>query len=121
MQRVIVPTSSRKMRKLMALAGSAVVVISLMAIVVLASHWPFSRQAVLRELVAASLTKVDIGKYRGTYFPRRGCILEHVTFQHNPKPGTRSLITVERLRIEGSLSGLFNGRSRVFVQKACAF
>lgn len=107
MQRVIVPTSSPKIRKLMTLAGSAVVVISLTAIVVLASRWPFSRQAVLRELEAASLTKVDIGTYHGTYFPRPGCVLEHVTFQHNPKLGTPPLITVERLRIEGSFSGLF--------------
>jgi hypothetical protein len=112
MQRVIVPSSSHKMRKLMALAGTAVLVISLIAIVVLASRWPFSRRAVLRELEAASLTKVDIGTYQGTYFPYPGCVLEHVTFQHNPRLGTPPLITVEKLRIEGTFSGLFRRQVR---------
>ena len=107
MQQVIVLRSSHRTRKLVALAGSAIAVISFVAIVVLASRWPFSRRAVLRELEAASHTKVDIGTYHGTYFPRPGCVLEYVTFQHNPKAGSPRLITVERLRIEGSFSGLF--------------
>jgi hypothetical protein len=107
MRQIIVLSSSHRTRKLMALAGSAIAVISFVAIVVLASRWPFTRQAVVRELEAASLTKVDIGTYHGTYFPRPGCVLEHVTFRHNPRLGTPPLITVERLRIEGSFSGLF--------------
>jgi hypothetical protein len=60
----------------------------------------------------ASLSKVDIGAFHGTYFPRPGCVLEHVTLQHNPKAGTTPLITVERLRIEGSFPGLFTKRVR---------
>jgi hypothetical protein len=104
MQQVIVPTSSWK---LIVRAALAMVVIFLAAVVVLAWRWPFSRTAVLQELEAASLSRVDAGTFHATYFPHPGCTLEHVTFQHNPKLGSPPLITIERLGIEGSFSGLF--------------
>jgi len=107
MQQVIVQTSPKTTRKLIVPAALVAVVIFLAAIVFLALRWPFSREAVLKDLQDASLSKVDIGAFHGTYIPRPGCILEHVTFQHNPKAGTPPLITVERIRIEGSFSGLF--------------
>src|ERR1700737_1954623 len=107
MQQVIVQTSPKTTRKLIVPAALVAVVIFLAAIVFLALRWPFSREAVLKDLQDASLSKGDIGAFHGTYIPRPGCILEHVTFQHNPKAGTPPLITVERIRIEGSFSGLF--------------
>jgi AsmA-like C-terminal region len=107
MQHAIAPTSFNKTKKLIVRAGSTAVVIFLGAIVVLALRWPFTYQAVLKELENASQSRVVIGAFHGTFFPRPGCILEHVTFQHNAKAGTPPLITVERLRIEGSFSGLF--------------
>jgi hypothetical protein len=112
MQAVIVLTSSNKTRKVIALAALATVVVFLAAIVVLVWRWPFSREAVLKELEDASQSKVDVSTFHGMYFPRPGCVLEHVTFQHNPKAGSPPLITVERLRIEGSFSGLFRKRVR---------
>ncbi len=90
----------------------AMVVIFLAAIVSLALRWPFSRAAVLKELEEASMSRVDAGTFHATYFPRPGCILEHVTFQHNPKLGSPPLITIERLGIEGSFSGLFTKHVR---------
>ena len=107
MQQVIILTSSKQTRKLIVRAALAMVVIFLVAIVFLAWRWPFSRRAVLKELEDASLSRVDVGAFHRTYFPRPGCVLEHVTFQHNPKVGTPPLITVGRLRIEGTFSGLF--------------
>jgi hypothetical protein len=112
MQQVIVPMSSKKTRNFKVRAALAMVVIFLAAIVVLAWRWPFSRTAVLQELEAASLSRVDAGTFHATYFPHPGCILEHVTFQHNPKAGSPPLITVERLRIEGSFFDLFRKRLR---------
>ena len=70
MQQVIVPTSSRKTWKLIARAALAMGVIFLAAIAVLAWHWPFSRKAVLQELGAASLSRVDAGTFHATYIPR---------------------------------------------------
>jgi hypothetical protein len=55
----------------------------------------------------ASISHVQVGRYHGRYFPRPGCVLEHVTFQHNPKPGSAPLITAQRITIQGSFFGLF--------------
>jgi AsmA-like C-terminal region len=109
MQQVMAPTasSSTSMRKLVVRAVLVLAGVFIAAIVLLALYWPFSRQAVLRELEDESQSRVEVGAFHGTYFPRPGCVLEHATFQHNPKAGSPPLITIEKLRIEGSFSGLF--------------
>ena len=112
MQQVLVPTSSNHARKLVVRAALAMVVVFLVTIVLLALCWPLSRKAVLKELEDESQSRVNIGAFHGTYFPRPGCVLENVTFQHNPKAGSPPLITVQRLRIEGSFSGLLTKRVR---------
>jgi AsmA-like C-terminal region len=78
----------------------------------LAARWPFSRAAVLEDLAEASLSRVGVGSFHGTYFPRPGCVLERVTFQHNPKAGSPPLITIQKLRIEGSFVGLLTKHVR---------
>ena len=108
MPQVIVPTSSENKQKLIVRALLGIGAIVLAAVVFLAWHWPFSRAAVLKQLEDASMSRVDVGAFHGTYFPRPGCVLERVKFQHNPKPGTPPLITIDRIRIEGSFSGLFS-------------
>jgi hypothetical protein len=92
-------------RKL-AVAGVTALVV-LVSIILLISRWPFTHAAVVKELEEESFSKVTVGAFHGTYFPHPGCVLEHVVFQHNPKAGTPPLLTVERIRIEGSFSGLF--------------
>src|SRR5713226_7889163 len=108
MQQVIVPTSSKNKQKLIVGASLTVAAVVFAAIAFLALHWPFRREAVLKQLEEESLSRVNAGAFHNTYFPRPGCVLEHVTFQHNPKAGRPPLITVEKMRIEGSFSGLFN-------------
>jgi len=63
-------------------------------------------QSVLKDLQTASLSSVTAEKFHGTYFPHPGCELENVTFQHGSQAGTPPLITVRKLRIEGSFLGL---------------
>jgi hypothetical protein len=87
-------------------AGLTALVV-LVSIVLLISRWPFSQARVVKELEEESFSKVSVGAFHGTYFPRPGCVLEQVVFQHNPKAGTPPLLTVERIRIEGSFPGLF--------------
>jgi hypothetical protein len=67
MQQVIVPTSSQKTRKLIICVALPMVVVFLAAIVSLALRWPFSREAVLKKLEEASLSKVDVGAFHCTY------------------------------------------------------
>jgi hypothetical protein len=80
-----------------AAAGAAV---ALGLILVLALRWPFRQDAVqkqLRDLAFGS--KVEIESFHRTYFPRPGCALERVTFQHDQRPSAAPLITIEILRI----------------------
>lgn len=107
MQQVMVSTSSRNTKKFIMRALLAMAAIMVAAVVLLALRWPFSRAAVLKQLEDASLSKVNASAFHSTYFPRPGCVLEHVTFQHDPKAGVPPLITVEKIRIEESFSGLF--------------
>src|ERR1700730_9996141 len=112
MPRVSIPISSHKSRTFILTAAFLTAGVLLAGVVFLAARWPFRREAVVKDLQDASLSKVDISAFHGTYFPRPGCLLEHVTFQHNPKPGTPPLITIERIRIEGSFPGLFSKHVR---------
>ncbi len=111
-QVVVTSRSSNKMRKPIVLAVLAMVVILTAAVIFLAWRWPFTREAVLKDLEEASMSKVDIGAFYGTYFPRPGCVLERITFQHNPQAGSPPLITIQRLRVESGLSGLFTKHMR---------
>jgi hypothetical protein len=108
MQPVMVQTSSTNKQKLIVRAALVIGAIVVVAFVFLASYWPFRRAAVLKQLEDASLSRVNASAFHETYFPRPGCVLEHVTFQHDSIPGSPPLITVEKLRIEGSFSGLFS-------------
>ena len=108
MQQVMVPTSSKNTRRVVVRVALGLTIVVIAAVVALALWWPFRPAAVLKQLEDESLGRVEVGAFHGTYFPRPGCVLEHVTFQHNPKPGTPPLITIERMRIEGSFSGLFS-------------
>src|ERR1700687_1601557 len=107
MSAVVTPAPLQKSRKLAVSAVAALVIVFFVVFIFLALHWPFSRNAVVKEMEDESFSKVTVGAFHGTYFPRPGCVLEHVVFQHNPKAGTPPLMTIERIRIEGSFAGLF--------------
>ena len=85
--------------------GSAAVF--LLAIFLLAFFWPFRLETVTRELADESDSKVTAGSFHATYFPHPGCVLEQVVFQHNPKSGAPPLITVKRITIRGTFTGIF--------------
>jgi len=107
MSAVVTPAPLQKSRKLAVPIVAALVIVFFLAFIFLALRWPFSRNAVVKEMEDESFSKVAVGAFHGTYFPRPGCVLEHVVFQHNPKAGTPPLMTIERIRIEGSFAGLF--------------
>lgn len=102
-----IAASTRKPRKVIAVIALAAGVLFVCGVVVLCARWPFSQQAVLRDLQDASMSKVQFDSFHGRYFPRPGCVLEHVTFQHNPKSGTSPLIAAQRITIRSSFLGLF--------------
>jgi hypothetical protein len=79
----------------------------LFTIFLLAFFWPFRLDTVTKELAGESDSKVSAGSFRATYFPRPSCVLEQVIFQHNPKNGAPPLITVKRIAIRGTFTGIF--------------
>lgn len=66
--------------------------------------WPFTEKAVVEDLAQASDSAVTIRSSHRTYFPSPGCVLEGVQFYHGPNKWT--LITIDKLTIEGSYSGI---------------
>src|ERR1700675_4354010 len=90
---------------------TAVVLIStaiavVVALVLLAVHWPFTKQAVIKSLQDASSSAVEITDFHGTYFPFPGCIAEEVIFRRSSDPNAPALITVGKLTIQSSFLGL---------------
>jgi hypothetical protein len=77
----------------------------LIATVVFAVNWPFTRAAVTRSLEQDSHAHVRIAALRETYFPHPGCIAENVAFERSP---ASPQLTVQRLQIVGSYVGLLH-------------
>src|ERR1039458_7858268 len=75
------------------------------AIVLLATHWPFTEKAITQALEAASGRPVQIRTFSKTYFPP-GCIAEGIRFLRHKHPADPPIITVEKLRSEEHTSEL---------------
>jgi hypothetical protein len=92
----------------------AVVLLGLIAtgIVLLATHWPFTRDAVTRALQEAAGRPVQFRTFSNSYFPP-GCTVGGIRFLHSDDPQAPPLITVERLEVQGSLTGMFSSPKRL--------
>jgi hypothetical protein len=88
------------------LAGVVLVV----AVLLLALNWPFTREKVIRELAEATSSTVAIARFKKTYFPHPGCIAESVNFRRDRNSQTIPLITIHKLTIVGSFTGLLTHR-----------
>ena len=81
-------------------------------LILLATHWPFTREAISRALQEASGRPVEIGAFTRTYFPP-GCRAEGVKFMHLHHPDAPPLITIDRLTIQGSFTGMLTSPKRL--------
>ena len=97
--------SPRRKTIAIVIAVTAVCVAAFIGALLWNRTWPFTERAVLEDLAQASDSTVTARTSRRTYFPIPGCILEGVEFHHGPANWT--LITIERLTIEGSYVGIF--------------
>jgi hypothetical protein len=93
---------------------AAVVLVGLIAaaIVLLAVRWPFSQSAMERALRAATGRPVRIGTFRQSYFPP-GCVAENVSVLTHHGGDNPPLIAIERLEVQGSLTGMFSSPKRL--------
>src|ERR1700683_1640354 len=81
-------------------------------IVVLAMHWPFTQNAIIKALEEASGRPVQIRTFSNSYFPP-GCTAEGIRFLRHKHPEAAPIITVERLTIQGSVTGLLRSPRRL--------
>jgi hypothetical protein len=84
----------------------------LIPLILLATHWPFTRDAISRALQEASGRPVEIRSFTRTYFPP-GCRAEGVRFMHLHHPDAPPLITIDRLTIQGSFTGMLTSPKRL--------
>ena len=87
---------------------AAVLIAACFAALLWNRFWPFTEKAVVQDLAEASDSAVTIRSSHRTYFPFPGCILEGVEFHHGPDKWT--LITIDKLTVEGSYSGIVTKR-----------
>jgi hypothetical protein len=111
-ERAPAPTHRHHLPQWLRILGICVLVILVGGIVVLATHWPFSRDAMTRALEEATSRPVEIGSFRSSYFPP-GCMAENVRVLHNSRPGGPPLITIQKLIVVGSLTGMITSPKRL--------
>ena len=99
------PRGRNRLRNWLLLSAAALLAI-LVTGFVLMQNWPFTRTQVEKDLGDATFSRVTIGSFQQTYFPRPGCIATGVTFRRNQDRHDPPLITVQKLTIEGSFFGL---------------
>src|SRR5437764_1099519 len=72
----------------------------------LATHWPFTRRAVIESLEKASSARVEIGRFHSVFFPQPGCVAENVIIYHPGDSSSPPLITISRMTAQGDYSRL---------------
>jgi AsmA-like C-terminal region len=102
----------RVSRRWLLLAPVIVLVLVGIGITVLAASWPFTRQSVIDALQESSARTVTIDRFYQTYFPP-GCVAEGISFLHRKHKDKPGLITVQKLTIQGSYSGLIGSPKRL--------
>ncbi len=74
--------------------------------ITLSQKWPFTRKRVVKDLAYATSSRVEIRSFQQTFFPHPGCIAEGLTFRRSLDPQTPPLITIRRLIVQGTYTGL---------------
>jgi hypothetical protein len=75
-----------KRRRWMLVAAIIAVVILAAGVGLLISRWPFTPQAVIRDLEQATSTTVEIRNFRRAYLPHPGAVAEDVVFRRGRDP-----------------------------------
>jgi AsmA-like C-terminal region len=93
--------------------AAGVVVTALAATaVIIATHWPFTQDSVVRALEQTFDSSVEPKSFRVTYFAP-GCVMEGVTFRRNLDGHAPPIASVERLTIKGSYAGFLTFPKRI--------
>ena len=100
------PTQSHRRKTIILFLAASVICTAVYLVRSWDRIWPFTEKAVVQDLAEASDSTVTIRSSHRTYFPSPGCVLEGIEFHHGPDHWT--LITIDKLTIEGSYSGIIS-------------
>jgi hypothetical protein len=100
--------SSRSL--LFSLAGLTFLLFTYLTVLLL--NWPFNQQGLIDVLQQRSVRSVTIGRFYPTYFPP-GCVAEDIRFLHRKQKNKPPLITIQKLVIAGSYTGLLTIQNRL--------
>ena len=91
-------------RFLEGLTRSAIVLLALLgaALTIVATRWPFRREATISSLEQVSLSDVKIGRFEKVFFPHPGYIAQNVAFKRDNAANTRPLARVGKITCQGS-------------------
>jgi hypothetical protein len=104
----------RKRLRLLAIAGSILLLAVLVGVALLHHFWPFTEAAVRSNLSEAFSANVRFGSFHPKYFPP-GCVAENVIFQREDGQGNAApLAEIRRLTITSGLSGLLRHHVSLF-------
>lgn len=102
----------RVLRRWLIIASIAFVSLVSAYVIFLAVDWPFTEDAIVGVLQERFARSVTVDRFQRTYFPP-GCIVEGIKFLHRKHKEKSPLITVRKLVIEGSYSGMLRVRKRI--------
>ncbi|MGC2194919.1 MAG: AsmA-like C-terminal region-containing protein [Terriglobales bacterium] len=100
------PGAGRR-RKWWVLAAAVAAIVVVGAAVYLQRTWPFTQANVIQQLEQATSSSIHVTSFRSVLFPHPGCVAEGVTFERGTDSKGRTTLTVEKLVIEGTFTGLF--------------
>ena len=95
-------------RTIVVVLAALLICVAVCAAVYWNRFWPFTEKAIVQDLAEASDSTVTVRSAHRTYFPVPGCVVEGIEFKHGPDK--RTLITIDKLTIEGSYSGILSSR-----------
>jgi hypothetical protein len=76
--------------------------------IILAFHWPFSAQKVIQSAQESWPGKIAVQRFRRTYFPHPGCVLENVALTRGGSDNSAPpLVAIQRVTIQANYHDLF--------------
>lgn len=83
--------------RLLRISGRIIAAVLVVSCALLATHWPFTRDATVYSLERVSSSQVQIGAFHEIFFPHPGYIAESMILTRNSTPGSPPLVRVRRL------------------------
>jgi hypothetical protein len=107
------PTNPLRSRPL-AVAALCVLLLIVAGTVILIRYWPFSQNSVRAALKGSLSSDVVIGRFHTTYFPHPGCVLENVSLNTDPAPGTTPRLTIQQITIQANYWDMVVGSHHIY-------